>query len=306
MSAKKRQPEAADAAGRPKPSAAARRWPLVVGLLTLVVGGGSYFVWAQVRAHVLSRAEYQLDPAKIVLTPMPAWIHSDIKADVLRDASLAGPLSLLDDELTVRMAGAFAADPWVAHVERVSKRYPAGLEVSVIYRRPVALVEIEDGKSALPVDGEGVVLPTQDFSAADADKYPHIAEIHTTPTGPVGTRWGDPAVAGAAQVAAALADDWQSLGIVQIVPAGQKPGRSGVEYIFDLVTRGGTHVHRAPGADLPGEAPTREKLSQLKRYAAQNGGTLDQPDGAMLEIRGDGAILARPRPEVKPLPQSEE
>ncbi len=226
----------------------------------LVVGGGSYFVWTQVRAHVLSAAEYQLDPAKIVLSPTPPWIHSDIKAEVLRDARFNGPMSLLDGDLTVRMAAAFAANPWVARVERVSKRFPAGLEVSAVYRRPVALVEIDDGKAALPVDSEGVVLPTQDFSAADAEKYLHIAEIHTTPTGPVGSRWGDPAVTGAAQVAAALDDEWQALGIVQIVPAGQKPARSGVEYIFDLVTRGGTHVRW--GARRPPTCPAKPRRAR--------------------------------------------
>ena len=45
------------------------------------------------------------------------------------------------------------------------------------------MVEVDGGTAALPVDVDGVVLPTQDFSAADADAYPRIGEIRTTPSG---------------------------------------------------------------------------------------------------------------------------
>ena len=152
------------------------------------------------------------------MTPLPPWIHTDLKAEVLRDASLDGPLSLLDKELTVRVAHAFALHPWVAKVQRVSKRSPAGVQVDLDYRRPVAMVEVP-GPALLPVDGEGVLLPTADFSPQDARQYPRIAEIKTSPLGPVGTRWGDTHVTGGARIAAALLDDWQALKLHQVVPA---------------------------------------------------------------------------------------
>jgi hypothetical protein len=71
------------------------------------------------------------------------------------------------------------------------------------------------------------------------------------------------------------------------------------------VTRSGTQIRwgRAPSSDLPGEVPALEKIEQLKRYAAQNNNSLDLPDGALLEIRHDGALVSRPRPDVRPLPQ---
>jgi hypothetical protein len=306
MSAKKQtspDPVAADSAGAKR----GKHWPIAIAVLVLMAGGGSYAVWQQVRSHVLNAAEYQIEPDKITISALPPWIHTDIKKEVLHEAAFDGPLSLVDTELTVHVAGAFAAHPWVAHVNRVSKRFPAGLDVVLLYRRPVAMVEVEKGTGALPVDVEGVVLPTQDFSAEDAEAYLRIGEIRTTPSGATGERWGDPAVTGAAQVAAALADDWKELGIYRIVPSGQRSGKIGVEYIFSLVTRGGMQIRwgRAPATDLPGELPAVEKISQLKRYAKQNNGTLDQPDGAQLEIRDDGALVSRPRPEVKPLPKAE-
>ena len=278
VNAKPRQTYKPDDDNRAAPAAKGGRHSLVIAAILLAVtGGGSYAVWQQVRGHVIGGEEYRIDPDKIVISPPPAWIRSDVKAEVIRDATFAAPLSLLDGDLTVRMATAFAAHPWVAHVERVSKHYPAGLDVVLTYREPVAMVEVEEGTAALPVDAEGVVLPTDDFAPADAEAYPRIGEIHTAPSGPVGSNWGDARVIGAAQIAAALAGDWQALGVVRIVPGGQRPGRTGVEYVFDLVTAAGTQIRwgRAPGSDLSGELPAAEKILQLKRYAAQNNNSLE-------------------------------
>jgi hypothetical protein len=283
-------------------------WKVMVGTIVVLAIGVSVLVWDQVGDHVRSGGEYQIDAARIAITQPPAWIHADIKVEVLHDIAFVGPLSLLDSELTVRMAGAFAAHPWVAHVERVSKRFPAGLDVVLSYRKPVAMVEVEGGTGALPVDADGVLLPTSDFTADDAEAYPRIGEIHTMPAGPAGKPRGDPGVAGAAQIVAALAGDWKALDLFRIVPSGQLAGRTGVEPVFHLITRSGTQVRwgRAPTTSLPGEVPAAEKIAQLKRFAAGNNGSLDLSDGAQLEIRDDGALLERPRPQVKPLPKSGE
>ncbi len=309
MNAKKRQADDSSVAVADKPARRAGGHRMVgAAILLAALAGGSYAVWQQVRGHVMAGEEYQIDPARVTITPPPAWIHADVKSEVLREATFEGPLSLLDGDLTVRMASAFSAHPWVAHVERVSKHFPAGLDVVLSYRKPVAMVEVEGGAGALPVDGDGVVLPTQDFSPADADAYPRIGEIHTTPAGDVGTPWGDECVVGAAQIAAALANDWKTLGVFRIVPAGQKSGRSGVEPVFSLMTHSGAKIGwgRAPATSMPGEVPAVEKIAQLKCYAAQNNGSLELPGGEHLEIRADGALLSRPRPEVKPLPKNGE
>jgi len=311
VNAKKRQSDdsnvaLADAPARKRGGA---RWLVMVVTIVALAIGVSLLVWDQVRDHVRSGSEYQIDAARIVITPPPpAWIHSDIKVEVLHDIAFVGPLSVLDSELTVRMAGAFAAHPWVAHVERVSKRFPAGLDVVLSYRKPVAMVEVEGGTGALPVDADGVLLPTSDFTADDAEAYPRIGEIHTVPAGPAGKPWGDDCVAGAAQIVAALAGDWKALDLFRIVASGQLAGRTGVEPVFHLITRSGTQVRwgRAPTTSLPGEVPAAEKIAQLKRFAAGNNGSLDLPDGAQLEIRDDGALLERHRPPVKPLPKSGE
>jgi hypothetical protein len=281
------------------------RWLAVAALIVLVSGGVALAVWNQVREHVLGSSQYQVDPAEIRITPVPAWIRTDIRAEVIREASFNGPLSLLDKELTIRVASAFAAHPWIAHVERVSKRFPAGLDVIVTYRKPVAMVEVPEG--ALPVDVEGVVLPTADFKPGEADLFPRIGEIHTPPAGLVGTRWADPALVGAAQVAAALHDDWQSLGLFRITPAGKRPGgRGGVEYAFAVFTRNGTRIDwgLAPGTTAANEPPAVEKVARLKRFAAQKG-SLDGESPHQLSFSAVGDLVATPKQPLKPLPERE-
>lgn len=311
MSAKKRQAENGDVAVATREGGARSTRLFVFGVvIVLLLGGSSYLAWQEVGPHVLAGSQYQLDVDQIRVSPAPpAWVHSDVKGETLRHAQVDGPLSLLDRELTVKLAAAFSAHPWVAKVERVSKHYPAGVDVVLAYRKPAAMVEVQDGAGGLPVDGEGVLLPTKDFSVEDAQTYPRISEIHSSPSGPIGASWGDPCVTGAAQVAAAVAADWRALGLFRIVPDERRPARSGVEYTFALVTNSGTKIHwgRAPGPHLRGEVAAAEKISQLKRYAAQNRGSLDDPEGQPHEITisSAGALLSSPRPRIEPLPKSD-
>ncbi|HEY1784730.1 MAG TPA: hypothetical protein VGG30_04245, partial [Pirellulales bacterium] len=257
------------------------RWLLFIGVFVGASVMGWKMLWESVREQVISAVDNRIDPEQIEMTPLPAWIHTDLKAEVVRDASLDGPLSLLDPELTVRVAHAFALHPWVAKVQRVSKRSPAGVAVDLIYRRPVAMVEFP-GPSLLPVDGDGVLLPTADFSPTEALHYVRIAEISTSPIGPVGTRWGDTHVTGAAQIAAALIDDWETLKLYQIVAAARQVDASGVESdAYELYTRERTRVDwgRPPGAETGTEAKTAQKIDRLRSYAAQHGGSLEDPTG---------------------------
>src|ERR1700691_5990881 len=123
MSAKKSEIAVAEAP--PKPSGlkgtlrANAGWLVFVGVFVAVCVVGWKMLWERVREQVLSAAEYRIDADQIEVTELPPWIHIDpkkFKADVLRDASLDGPLSMLDNELTVHLAQAFAMHPWVAKV----------------------------------------------------------------------------------------------------------------------------------------------------------------------------------------------
>lgn len=248
---------------------------VVVGLL----GGGVYVTWRKLGPKILSSSEYRVSPDQIEITRLPGWIHSDVRAEVLRDPTLDGTLSLMDDDLTERIAKAFAAHPWVAKVGPVTKEFPALVKVPLIYRRPVCMVEVTDGVYA--VDVEGVVLPSEDFSPVEAARFPRVSGIGRKPTGPAGARWGDARVMGGAEIAAALGPVWDALKLYRIVPldadptatnAGGNLGRRSMEPVFALVTRAGTQIlwGYAPGANMLGELTPAEKVARLQQYLAEH------------------------------------
>jgi hypothetical protein len=271
----------------------ARLWSLLgqrtqsTALVVLLTAMGVfwYAVWRWVRDTVLASPEYSVAPANVEITPLPAWIRSDLRAEIFRDGNLNPPLSIMDDNLTRRIAEAFSLHPWVAKVRQVRKFYPARVEVELVYRKPVAMVVVQDGLR--PVDVEGVHLPTGDFCPLDADRYPRLTGVTSTPVGPVGTPWGDPRVVGGAQIAAAFGPDWQELKLDHIAATNlAEPGHPN-DCLYEIFTPSGTRIlwGRAPGSDLPGEVPAADKVLRLKRYLAENGSLEGRSGPQELDVR---------------------
>ncbi len=219
----------------------ARKGFTVACLVAAAAFAGGWALWNHVRATVAARDVYRLVAGEIHITPPPSWIHADVRAEVVRDAGLAAGLSILDDGLVERVHQAFALHPWVAKVERVSKRHPAHVEVELIYRRPAAMVKVAEG--LYPVDGEGVLLPSEDFSPLEARGYPRLTGVESTPQGLTGTRWGDPIVSSGAKIGEALAPLWFDLQLQAI--HWVKPGAgadTATAANYELVTAGGNHI----------------------------------------------------------------
>jgi len=245
--------------------------PLIALLMAATLGTSAYVLWLRYGAQILAGPDYQLTPDRIEIPPLPSWI----RADVRREAILRGSLEQLDirqPDLTVRVAQAFALHPWVQKVTRVSKNYPAALHVELTYRRPAAMVEVAHG--LLPVDEEGVLLPTDDFTPEGARRYPRIVAGDSSPVGPPGTPWGSSHVAGAARIAGLLGPQWDRLQLYRVVVAPRDPDSSGQNApLYELWTRRGTRIlwGRAPGEESPGEATAAEKIHRLVQYVAQHG-----------------------------------
>ena len=254
-------------------------------LALLLIAGFGLGTWGVVH-YVLPRLarEYIVTQDKVAITPQPAWIHSDVRAEVFRNASLDGPLSSLDDGLSERISNAFSLHPWVAKVVSVSRKPMARMVVELVYRRPVCMVETPG--EPLPVDVEGRLLPSGDFSPVEKSSYLRLVGIDTAPMGPAGQPWGDGRVVGGAEIAAALGDAWRELKVDRIAPLPRLPTAAD-EPTYQLLTRGGTRIFwgLAPGSKGPEELPPAEKLARLLRYAADHG-TLEGNGGPQaLDIR---------------------
>jgi hypothetical protein len=271
-----------------------------VGLACLFgLGYGAQLLWHRAAPSIAQHPQYQLSADSIHITPSPPWIRTDIKAEVFRDALPAGTLSVLEDwqAFSRRIKDAFEFHPWVASVERISKRLPSSLEIELKYRRPIAAVESRDagGVTFLPVDEHAVRLPEGDLTEVERRYLPRISGVAGRPL--VGDVWDDPRVVGGAKLAAALADVWQQLRLVEIISELQ-PQSVGNEpfYKYEIVTSGGTRIvwGTAPGGEGPtGESPIDKKRARLLEYAAQHGQleTIDGP--AILDVRND--LIVTPR-----------
>jgi hypothetical protein len=245
-----------------------------VAVVCLIVAF-SIKLWQRVEPHVATRPEYLLPAEKIEITPAPEWVHTNIQTEVIRDSGLKEPLSILDDKLSSRLTQAFALHPWISRVAAVRTSYPPRIQVDIEYRRPVAMVEVLGG--LLPIDGDGVLLPTEDFSPQDAQNYPRIAGIVSGPLGPLGTRWGDPAVESSAKLAPVLQPVWSEFRLhhVQLQP---RLGPS-AKFVLELVAIGGnTFVWGSPpGSELSDEPNAAEKLARLTRLKTARGSLAEIP-----------------------------
>lgn len=282
-----------DRPAAPRRSTRTFRRPVAWALLVAALGCGGYAIWQAVRQQVVTSPHYQLATEAVSITPPPDWVRGDVRAEVMRDANLDGPLSVLDENLSRRLYEAFEAHPWVASVERVLKRPPAAVEVELVYRRPVLMVRVPAG--LLPLDAQAVQLPTGDFSSLAAARYPRLTGIEVTTGPPAGSRWSDPRVQAAARLASLLIDSWEELELLQMAPL--RGPTSPLHTPFELRTKQGTRVvwGEAPTGEAEDLKTAGEKLARLQQYYAERG-TLDGPRGPQeIDLRLPGELRTAPR-----------
>jgi hypothetical protein len=237
------------------------------GLAAIAVAAAAlaagWLLWQQFGERARADRSAILMPADVELVGTADWISRDLKAEALRDASLDAGLPLDDPELARRLARAFDIHPWVREVVRVTPRHPAGAVVEIRCREPVVMIAVPGG--LLAVDADGIVLPSDDFTAESAARYPKLAGITTSPRGAAGFPWGDPAVEEGAALAAVVGPEWKSLGLVELRPIGDERSRS-----WDLAGAGDLLIHfgSAPGHERPGEPTAAMKVARLRKLAA--------------------------------------
>jgi hypothetical protein len=277
-------------------------WITLISLFAL--GFGARVLWRYQAPRIAGEPQYRLTIENIHITPPPPWIRSDVKEEALRDSGLAGNLSVLEDWDTIssRIKTAFELHPWVASVQRITKRLPSALDIELTYRKPIAAVESRDasGVSFLPIDEHAVRLPDGDFTDVERRYLPRIAGVTGRPL--VGDTWVDDRVVGGARLAAALADVWQQLRLVEILARGEPSSSDGnTACTFEIVTSGGTRIvwGSAPGKEATAnESTANEKRQRLLDYAAQYQ-HLDSINGpAELDIRNE--LVVKPRTARRP------
>lgn len=221
------------------------------------------------------RDEYIVNATTVEVTSPPRMVPPNFVQQAFERSDMPEQMSLLDESVTQRVHDALQRHPWVAEVSRVSKQAPGRIVADLKYRRPIAMVEVARG--VYPIDPDGTLLPPADFTVSDAQRYPLVEGVVSTPQGPEGTNWGDPAVNGAADLATLLESSWEEF---QLEKIHCRPGFSDSTPAFELISRGGSRIMWgcAPAEARPGEPDAEQKIQRLRKYL-KHFGNFEKPDG---------------------------
>ena len=243
------------------------RWRAILGagvIVTVAIFAGRV-AWEKQREEVIRNEDSLLTADRIEVIGVPPWITTDLKWQALRNASLDMPLPLDAPDLERQLARAFDMHPWVRRVERVKTSHPAAAIVRVVCREPVAMVRVEGG--LLAVDRETILLPSDDFTAESAAEYPVVAGVLTSPRGPVGSPWGDPAVDEAVNLITTLGPEADAFGLLE---CRRVPREGTAGNWWELVGSDKLVVlfGSAPGGAVAGEPSAAQKIIRLRKIAA--------------------------------------
>ncbi|MFO0911864.1 MAG: hypothetical protein U0795_02820 [Pirellulales bacterium] len=244
-------------------------WTMIT-LSFVALGALAFHSWEQVQPLLMEDPRYQVKLENIQITAPPEWIRTEpdqIKQQVAEAAQWKLPMWLREPQLTWDVARAFRRHPWVREVKRAHKSFPASVQVDLVYRKPVGMVEVREVSGSvgwLPIDGDGFCLITDDFREQDRTRYveikiPGIAS--RSETGP----WGDARVHGAARIAETLAPYRDALNLEAIVGPEFDPTASDPLANFTLVFRDGATQGwgHPPGNEGPGEPAAKDKVRVL-------------------------------------------
>jgi len=266
--------------------------PKILSVLASLVAVA--ITWPILKSHLpdLSKESTYLVTARdIEVNPPPHWVPHHFIDDLV--ARVGFP--------TNDVAKRFAQHPWVAEVKEVRKAsFPPRLMVMLAYRRPVAMIEKRTG--LYPVDVHGVLLPKEDFSLSDTADYATISGVRSSPPSVQGEVWNDPAVKGAARLAAVLRTHRQRFHLKAIlVPPRVKNTVKLADLEFKLLTTSGSTIlwGRAPGVEHDEELSIDQKIDRLKTYLADYG-SFDAPAGPYeIDIRDWQQISRRQIPAAR-------
>lgn len=302
------RPRSADAAASPRAewlTILREQWYRPERLLPAALALTALITWPYLLrwAPDLSRdPAYRITAQNLHLPPAHRWVPGDFADRVLAGAehwaAVQGrpPLSLLHPALTECVARSLLAEPWVADVHRVHQHRDGTVRVELEWRRPALMVSTARGLYA--VDRDAVLLPPEDFSAADVPQFPLAVGVTTWPQGGAGEPWGDAALLGAARLAALLApqldaeNPWHRLGLATIVlpPADAPPGDpASVREPYRLTTRdGGEIVWGEPPGMESREPPAEQKLARLASHLSQQRTMDGRPAPRRIDLREGG------------------
>ena len=282
---------------------------------TMIMIGGAIFLWERHQAKIVNLEEFRLTEEKIQLTTPPVWASDNLKQLVISGSNandqqpVDNNASLLDTQLVARTADLMKSVGYVERVKRIHKS-KTGLEIDIIYREPIALVELSQhtfpyewpqkfhGKDILlPVDRLGVVMPE---SLGEGLELPRIMVVYPVAAPSkfenlvTWADWPDDRIKDAAAISALFGKSADTIGLARVMTR-RKPDQQGVGQIsYELWPDSGAQViwGNAPGKEIEGEAKAQAKFSALEEFVLKYG-ALDRQNAKRVDVRTGVVVLAK-------------
>jgi hypothetical protein len=269
---------------------------------TAIMIGTAIFLWERQQEQIVNLDEFRLTAEKIRLTPPPNWADTDLKQLVLDQSTDSTP-SILDTTLVSRTAGAIRKIGFVERVRSIQKS-KSGLDIDLVYRQPVALVELSkvtipewpdsnrERQVLLPVDRHGVVMPE---SLGEQDNAPIITILYPAQFSDLTTwaDWPDERIKDAASIASLFDQNaTEPIGVKRIVTF-RKPGESANAQIpFEIWSGTGTRIvwGNAPGKEMANESSAEAKIQAINELIAKYG-ALDAIANGRIDVRSGQAVV---------------
>ncbi len=271
-------------------------------LFVAATGGliaGAILLWEAQSGTIVNLEEFQLTQEKIRLTEPPEWAEANLKEILTSQPSGDAP-SILDSELVSRTANVMRNVGYVERVRNVRKSR-SGLDIDVIYRYPVGLVELSpitipemaeatSKRLLLPVDRQGVLMPEKLGLEQSWPRimipYPAMPENLSS-----WSVWPDERIQDAASICFLLKEKAQSLGLALVV---QDPVQyAGPQIPFDLRLNSGTIIiwGSAPGKEVDLEVDAETKMQIIEELVAEYGPEISVGK-KVIDIRNGQAVAA--------------
>lgn len=246
----------------------------------------SFLAWNRYHDSIASPLVKPIDQRILSVNRPPAWIKTDVRKVAIQESRLQ-EIKLGEPRALEQVAASFAVQPWVKSVKKIQKT-AAGIHVDLLYRKPVALVEIGDD-ALFPVDDEGVLLDSRDFTGPNAElNYWRVSMPSPITNGLLaGYLWDDMRVNDSVLIANAWNGNQTETGLMRIVNRSQ-PTRDRMRLqAYELWTLNGTIViwGNPPGHEVSGEATAAEKIEAIRSYAVKNG-PLNKMKRGVYDVRG--------------------
>lgn len=266
-------------------------------LILAVFIAASFYAYNKFGLEIAGRSDQQVSLENIVLVPeQPVWVNSSLKEQIVGQYEL-DKLLLDDEQLVEQFAAAFKLDSHIEEVVRVEKKVDH-IRVEVIYRMPVAMVEVkvDEKRFVFPVDRSAVVMQTNDFDEADLGEFLRLVSDYSKPKGNSGTPWGDPVITAGAAIASVLNDlAWQSMGLYRIYSIAENDG-SNRYYYLNLKDDDNVRIlwGNPPDEEESGEASATEKLQNLQAFFRENRTLSVSSESAELDLRNKDGVVVVP------------